>query len=903
MSYDYNDLVSKIAASRRLAAESEGAEKTLHLQEAVDHFSELSTRCPMTPLLWMQYSSDTAELLRTLTSDSVSAQETQQQLLELAIAEFPGSAILHLRYLHVLDQSNSDKDKAKRAIQSAVENVGQGSHRNEGELVAAIYRLDAQQQVDDNFEGATASYCQRACVPMRDVNDCLSSEFREFCTRHGREAKPEELQLLEYGRRYEAKIFRSLVTFEDEVDMTMHTGGILPRHQIDLEEIVWDSALKSDEKTFWMGLGGIDVANAFAQYARACWSYRKPLDYDDQDNNVETTVRRLALCVYERGIAECPTAESLWVSYIHHLKHLVEQGDDMIPRLKNVVDRAVRNCPYSLLLFQHKLKLLLLMVSRSKSVMDPDDVVNIVKEALGAKFIVAKEALLELHMTAIQVLRQHILSLLASSLKSSNGKCLPFDAAEPANATLTFAEIEKEAEQDLEDLLDDIREMYDAADHYIRKEFPSWSEGRSHVWLDRAFAESYLIGPLIESFQKERTNGAITKLSELVRCYDKATNLHKPAKPDALLSYINSFLASFPTSSPSGVLSKIRQVRWLYQKAMRSAGQPRHSSLLQDPLTDLPYETTLRHLCRDYLVFERCFGSDKSLADASKVVQKKMAKVQTSQQEHEYKATVSPTESKLEKTLAEGSTQQETLNETGNRKRSREEDDGGQPTKILKAESSPNGGDVSHDGEPTKKTDLRVPKREEDKVKIGDLEYAAHPFTVRVSNLAVNTEDMDLVDVFRPCCGDIVHCRIMREKEARGKGKSKGWGLIQFEEKASVETALELSEVFGINEKLVKIERSHLPAAGLVPSGMHRVNSKGKGKRSKQNKKRSESCKSGQGDESNRKSPTTIAPSINDAKRPITTRETGAEMGLLSFRPRGVRTGRKPKVAFQAAKK
>lgn len=41
---------------------------------------------------------------------------------------------------------------------------------------------------------------------------------------------------------------------------------------------------------------------------------------------------------------------------------------------------------------------------------------------------------------------------------------------------------------------------------------------------------------------------------------------------------------------------------------------------------DLDFETALRCLCQEYLVFERYFGSDQSLAVASKEIQKKLAK-------------------------------------------------------------------------------------------------------------------------------------------------------------------------------------------------------------------------------------------------------------------------------------
>jgi hypothetical protein len=66
--------------------------------------------------------------------------------------------------------------------------------------------------------------------------------------------------------------------------------------------------------------------------------------------------------------------------------------------------------------------------------------------------------------------------------------------------------------------------------------------------------------------------------------------------------------------------------------------------------------------------------------------------------------------------------------------------------------------------------------------------------------------------------------------------------IVQFKDRELVEKALALTGhvVIDIHEKPVKIERSHLPAAGLVPPGMHRANPKGEGKCMKRNWKRKE---------------------------------------------------------------
>jgi RNA recognition motif-containing protein len=895
MSYDYNELVGKISSSRRLAAAADGDEKIIHLQEAVDTFSALSTSCPMTPLLWMQYSSDTAELLRSLTSDNMSARETQIQLLELALAEFPGSAILHLRYLQVLSQDKKKNAKLKQALQTSIRNVGKGSHRNEGELIAAIYRLDAEQNVQTNFEDALTSYCQRACIPMRNVNDALNSEFQEFCANHEKQLRSEHLQLLENGRRYEAKIYSALVTREDEVDMAMHAGRILPRHQTNLEEIDWKTVLKSDNKTFWSGLGGADSAKAFIQYARACHRYQKPLDCDEDDSEIDEKVRALALCVFERGIAECPTVESIWLVYIQHLIYLIPKDDKLLTRLKSVVDRSVRNCPYSLPLYQHKIRNILRMASHGKSIMDPDEVMKIVKEALDAKFIVAKEACLELHMTAIEVLRRRILSLLASPSEKKNGNNLSYDDAEQINATLAFASIENDDKEEIEDLCDDLRELYDAVDHYLRKQFSSWSEGRSLLWLDRSYTESHLLSPLIESFRKERTDGPIAPLLELIRCCNKVTKIHQPSNPASFITYINGFLSTFPISSACGVLSKLRQVRCLYQNALKNTGKAKHIS----SVNELDYETSLRCLCHEYTVFERYFGSEISLAQASKAIKKKMTRTFPNGQRDVtpllgYQAGATPDATMVDYTVADSISEE--------KKRSRDEEQVEQPVKKLKGSGEE--ATVASQEQP-KKTNLSVSKPKTEKVKVGNLEYPAHPFTIRVSNIEPNTEDMNLVDTFRPRCGAIVHAKIVREKHHYGKGKSKGWGLIQFEEKESVEKALELSEILGIGEKLVKIERSNLPAVGLVPVGMHRVNPKGKGKSSKQNKKKSDVRVNNETPKSDKPMDPITKPDKESKQDESAMKHQSGTTNIFAFHPRRVVKGqkqRKPKVSLLDSK-
>ena len=72
------------------------------------------------------------------------------------------------------------------------------------------------------------------------------------------------------------------------------------------------------------------------------------------------------------------------------------------------------------------------------------------------------------------------------------------------------------------------------------------------------------------------------------------------------------------------------------------------------------------------------------------------------------------------------------------------------------------------------------------------------------------------------------------------KNMAKCAGLIQFEERESVEEALKLNDEVGLHDKLIAVARSHQPAVGVVPPGMQRKNPKGQGKHTKLNLKRRE---------------------------------------------------------------
>ena len=227
--------------------------------------------------------------------------------------------------------------------------------------------------------------------------------------------------------------------------------------------------------------------------------------------------------------------------------------------------------------------------------------------------------------------------------------------------------------------------------------------------------------------------------------------------------------------------------------------------------------------------------------------------------------------------------------------------------------------------EKKKKNTKKGATKQQPKVRVGKMDYPAHPFTVRVSNLSPDAQDMDLVDLLKPKCGSIVHARIMRERGGSNRGASKGWALVQFEDCDSVDQALALHDTLGLHEKLLAIERSQVAAVGLVPPGMHRVKPKGEGKVSRRNEKRKEQFGStdddaGSGNRMKRAKTNDVGPAsdlVRESNRDATKqsndktattaketkpkKESGTD-SVFAFQPRGVSRNRKRKAKLDLTK-
>lgn len=724
---------------------------------------------------------------------------------------------------------------------------------------------------------------------------------------------------------------------------------------------------------YLFGLGGGLTSHAFAKYANflqrayqnSIQKKNKSGDSDPLQDHMATHNYSMIMYLYERALSECPTVESLWSSYIQFLKEewirirdhlqqpefkitleqqleLQERQQALKSALKTVPQRAVRNCPYSSSLFELQMTTLGLTATSN---LEPDEISAVVQEATQMGFLTNnRDAMLHLRLVAITVVKRRLLSLISTGSTSSmsrsseaSGKdydqheeinLLPANAKGNKKAQSTFYKALSPAIMDeVQDLIEDVRDMYDEADTFLFQSHPSWVEGKVLFWKHRATSEAYVLGPIGLALKNaldddEDTNNAGDK--ETLRCFDKLVKAQKPSHPDVWREYLRyfstthlSFLdGAYSQLSPdtiAAVPSIIRKTRGLYNKAIASVrkagavatdasppastpsstwfGTGMHSAMFQRE-----YDVALSDLCREFLDFERSFGSEESLSHALGLVRGKMSTWNT-------------------KTTSAAATP--AAEENGKRKLD---------TEHHEEEPADAGENQSKSKRTKLKTDLKEPRKTDNvhKVRVGKMDYPAHPFTIHVSNLDKETQDMDLVDVLKREFGPVVHAKILREKQYgkgghHSHGESKGSGLVQFEERMSVEKALEKSGELEIGGKSVKIQRSHLPAIGVVPVGMHRVNPKGQGKTSKRNQLKKKAkpdameCEDdGKGQEMNTEA-TAGGEKMNgnaghndgasQKKNKYRTSSSPGSIKLdsLSFKPRSVK--QKPKIVLDKSKK
>ena len=891
------------------------------LNQVVEDYATLSSHCPLPPMLWLQYACDAGVLMENLLSSSnenevsgdgvVNRSQIEEEestnrkqisesrlgILGAGLEEFPGCKLLRRWYLDELlrDYRNScdtymdisgEEQKIWKAFQEAIGWVCEGSYYQEKNYgtnddssdIRSIWEMAIQFLMQSkSFSNKDVKECfiQRSKMPMIGLNDELRDKISAFPELAN---DAEFLEQIENGRRAACKKNQHMGPWEDEVSEAMEQEGIYnsdvnnkQRTRIRVYgENIFLRTHQHDEvqqqQYFLMGLGGQITANAFLKFIKnmtsSSTSNPKHLK-TESDPKTKTQNETIHLVrVFERAISECPTVELLWVNYIQFLLTITKSSPNILSPdvLLDACHRSVRNCPYSATLFKLQMHCRTLDLF---SEIDLDSLLEIAKVSTEAKFLPSPEACLDVHMEVPRVIRRRLFKVL--SINNSHS-IPPYDVSHKDLEKAPSALFEKgpninspDKVELVHDIIDDMREAFDAADLYVRKNHHNWNLGRAKLWKERAATESRIIysihlqfPPDSELQEEENHGGRKRKIKpteeeialegkvekEAVKCYEKLVRIH-PKFVDGWREYIAFVLSVEDGNSRKvidnddienvNIVEKFRRIRGLYHRAIKAAGDT-----VTDDSSSLG-EISLNKssgviLCQDFLNFEQNYGSLESIKNATNLIRLKLRKLTNSittpslpieelqpQSETDNKRSLDEIESNIEP--------EENDMSTANKKRKLEKDAKEDENFINSVEN-----DIP------KPTNLKVVKPLPHFVQIGKMSYPAHPFTIHVSNLSPGTEDMDLVDTFKKC-GAIVHAKILRLKSSNPKqrGESKQRGLIQFEEKESVNEALRLSENIGMHERLVKVERSHCAAIGLIPSGMHRINPKGGGKRSKIN--------------------------------------------------------------------
>lgn len=921
MSYDYNKLVSDIQQSR-----AKDPQTAVDIEETLNHFSNLSTKCPMTPLLWMQYAYDAGRVLTLLNTEG--SIDVTCQVLELGLAEFPGCAMLRLYHFDCViarcqqnGYNDNDQNQVKSIWNDLLNSICLGCHGGYDEsIVVALFNLYTTRhllQGQNTTESVVQTFLQRAKLFMKKENDSLRSELSHLSEEFGFIISDSDYETLDSNRQLTSQHWSFLNDLEDDILISMEADGI--SSSPDLSDFAsdqcngtfydWHRLLMKMEKqvTYLMGYGMTNVSTSIIKYTKALVKHKRYISKliketlseenetasSDQEEKMylQTQLQlldRMIFEVYERGVSECPTVENIWEKYLNHIFYVLHEVkedeeqvmsiDQILSHAKSVASRAVRNCPYSVNLFRLKMSVIQEEVYAGKKVLDPDELSTIVNEAISWKFLPSPESNLKLHFAAMSVVKQRILQLVSKGTSTMNfdevdqpiencGKKRKRNESSLSTFNFYNSTLNEKDGQEVQDLIDDLRELYDILDEFVKDTYKDLTTLREVVHRERANDEAYICLPLLASSNY---------LEEALKNYEKIFKNNQSVHPDSWKCYIRFAMGSnlwdkfvhknddaLPTGGPA---AKFRFVRSLYCRSMvinKKEKQAKNSPTLFGE----DYSFATKSLCNDFLEFENNFGSSKSKNAARRMVDDKLAFIGYELYQQHLLNVPSTEHSQLT------------------------------PDSKVKTEVNTNEN-----------------QSKANKVVIGKLEYPAHPFTIHVSNLSPETEDMDLHDLFRAKCGPIVHCRIFREKNDRDRShrpKSKCSGLIQFEERESVESALKLNGEVGIHEKLIKVDRSHQPAVGIIPPGLHRIQPKGEGKHTKRNQKRKErrNKEEKQSQEQNQnlilqkethvsnniQNPTISSP---EKAKVISNKSSSS---VLAFRPRGVRQ-KKPKTKVAISK-
>eukprot|EP00554_Chaetoceros_debilis_P012371 CAMPEP_0194118592 /NCGR_PEP_ID=MMETSP0150-20130528/36205_1 /TAXON_ID=122233 /ORGANISM="Chaetoceros debilis, Strain MM31A-1" /LENGTH=923 /DNA_ID=CAMNT_0038810029 /DNA_START=54 /DNA_END=2822 /DNA_ORIENTATION=+ len=923
MSYSYNDLLNAIITSRQSHPAT--------IDESLSHYGVFSEKCSMTPLLWIQYAQD---------SRLIDA-ELAKEIIQLGLEEFPGCVFLWLYYL--------DCTKDWAVWEQAMQNI----KGLQGSFMIEIYRL-AIKCFPSKAEELFIERATMLSVGNETIVDEIETVVGDSKKTNGNGIISKEvlMQAVDEGRRFASQHMIKLNNLEEDLVAAMTNEGIYGQSTIELHDFVknndgdgssgnemtydWESVLKAlggISGSFLMGMGMMQSASAFISYEQQIFKHitflkrqmKTPQSDQTENLNVGNLVKLyhgLIVPVYERAVSECPTVELVWEKYLKHLSYILHDSETesadriwALVKLKSVASRAVNNCPYSVNLFTKKLQAVMEEVEAGRKVLEPDDLMNIVTEAIEAGFLPDKNSELKMYLAACRIVKQRILDLVSQSTSSiayDQPERIDKDSkkkrkrGEDVELKRYTEPLDSDIEQEVQDLITDLREMWNATDTFLRKKCSNWTEGRQLLFTEIAETEAYICHPLFAN----DVNG-----DEIIKLFEKLVRVHLPPHPNSWRSYIQyiigkAFVRIDPkgtnniiTETPGMHVAKFRFIRNLYQRAfasLRNANKNEKYTNVNDG-----YEVAVNLMCQENIQFETKFGSDTSLITASKLAAKRVSQ-QTNVTEHissEGLIDISNNSSAKRKfeeaDNVEDTDEDKTDSEVHSLKKLKSDEtvqnNIEKETEYVQEINEKNSASPTVTNKDEKKRGPNIwpiKSKAEHKVKVGNLEYPAHPFTIHISNLSQKTQDMDLYDVFKSKCGAIVHARIFREKEHGNRQndsdlpKSKGMALVQFEERTSVEEALKLSNEFGLHEKLIKISRSHQPAVAVVPPGCHRIKAKGEGKSTKRNLKRKTRRENKNEEEVNKELKTSGGGRADEINKEIATPLT--TKSVLAFRPRNV---------------
>jgi hypothetical protein len=913
------------------------------LSQAVEKYSQLSTLCPMVPMLWLNYAFDASRVIEELTqsSDGASAHCMEDEaakirldILEAALAEYPGCGFLWLAYIHTLmcflKSASTDKKtqgKLEESFQNALFWIGGGSHYND-EHATQIWKLYATFNYDTFVESegkevacqrVAETFAERSSCPMKD-NEVLLEEASHW--------QPLRLLLL-HKEPAQKNVDTNLLDFQVEGYDNLQEGieagrrkssqtyqSLLQSRELDIQSQTPNRKLYGVE-TFGLGYGDVTLASTFISFAKSLGSSgaRSNKRKRKEQNEDAADHENMMIRIFERGVSECPTVEHIWIAYANALSRQSRASVEKQPRRASidfspvsVVSRGVRSCPYSVRLFCLKMQCMADQFTEGNESFDGEKIANVAKEACDLKLLPSGVSdQLIVWQEAFRSIRRYFMH---SVTKNGTQRYDGYDGKHTSDSGNKSVLGYSDSEEVLF-IIEDLRECFDTADSYLQNkglEVDS-SVDRSKLWLERAITEANIIFSVVirddillsksihmssstavpsEDQSGRRKQGTSTDgMLESERCFDKVFKLNSTYLP-AWRQYVPFMLNNPLILKQNGLFFAIRKVRALYHREIRNASIAKSGD-------DSQANTDLVQLCNDLVSFEETHGSKDSLEKANGLVKAKLLKMK-----HQFGSSVVNLQEEPVHNMLVVEVNESNTTKRSNSSNSHPDDDPieKESSKNIKIQTGKNGNE-EHDGvaaedKVTPPTNLKKPKVIEYLVRIGNLDYPAHPYTIRIFNLAETVEDMDLVDRFRSC-GKIVHARILREKSHHhsAKGKSKGHGLVQFEEKGHVESALKLSGIIGLKERTLQIERSHLPAVpSIVPPECQRVNKRHEGKGKNRPEKSSKKEKAGTRD---------FATSAPDEARPSkpASKQPASKARVLSFRPRGVTSHAKKKISLE----